>query len=92
MRGFSPVGAALAATVLAAIFALGVPVAAKAAPTATTLNRGTAAEPNSLDPHVAQGNTAGAVLYDLNVGLTTLDARSRVIPVPRNPGPSARTA
>jgi oligopeptide transport system substrate-binding protein len=47
---------------------------------AVTLNRGTAAEPNSLDPHVAQGNTASAVLYDLNVGLTTLDAASRVIP------------
>jgi oligopeptide transport system substrate-binding protein len=46
----------------------------------TVLNRGSAAEPNSLDPHVAQGNTAGAVLYDLNVGLTTLDAGSQVIP------------
>ncbi len=45
-----------------------------------TLRRGTAAEPNSLDPHIAQGNTAGAVLYDLNVGLTTLDGSSRVIP------------
>jgi len=73
------VGAASAATALSIVLA-GMPVAVVAAPAEKTLNRGTAAEPNSLDPHVAQGNTAGAVLYDLNVGLTTLDARSRVIP------------
>ncbi|MEO7385962.1 MAG: peptide ABC transporter substrate-binding protein [Gammaproteobacteria bacterium] len=65
-----------AAVVLAILYA--VPMVTVAAP--ATLNRGSAAEPNSLDPHLAQGNTAGAVLYDLNVGLTTLDARARVIP------------
>ncbi|MEO8224636.1 MAG: peptide ABC transporter substrate-binding protein [Gammaproteobacteria bacterium] len=66
-----------AGVVVAAVLAIALPTEA-AGP--LTLNRGTAAEPNSLDPHVAQGNTAGAVLYDLNVGLTTLDAKSRVIP------------
>lgn len=50
---------------------------AHAAP--VTLHRGTAAEPNSLDPHGAGGNTASTVLYDVNVGLTTLDAGSKVI-------------
>ncbi len=50
------------------------------AASAATLRRGSAAEPNSLDPHVATGNTAGVILYDLNVGLTTLDARGKVIP------------
>ncbi|MEQ1802059.1 MAG: peptide ABC transporter substrate-binding protein [Gammaproteobacteria bacterium] len=75
-----PAGAAAGAALAATLLLAGIPVAAVAAPAASTLNRGTAAEPNSLDPHIAQGNTAGAVLYDLNVGLTTLDARSRVIP------------
>jgi oligopeptide transport system substrate-binding protein len=51
-----------------------------AAADAATLRRGSAAEPNSLDPHVATGTTAGAILYDLNVGLTTFDARGQVIP------------
>jgi len=76
------VGAASAAIALALALVV-VPIAAEAAPTAAApavLKRGTAAEPNSLDPHVATGNTASSVLYDLNVGLTALDARSRVIP------------
>ena len=38
------------------------------------------AEPNSLDPHVATGNTASSILYDLFVGLTTFDAAGRLIP------------
>lgn len=69
-------GAAVAAIALLVAMLGGSPAIAAPA----TLNRGTAAEPNSLDPHIAQGNTAGAVLYDLNVGLTTLDGKSRVIP------------
>ena len=44
------------------------------------LHRGTSAEPNSLDPHIATGNSAAPILYDLGVGLTTLDAQGRVIP------------
>jgi oligopeptide transport system substrate-binding protein len=64
---------AAAATLLLAL------VAATAG-AATTLRRGTAAEPNSLDPHIAQGNTASSILYDLNVGLTALDGEARVVP------------
>lgn len=44
------------------------------------LHRGTSAEPNSLDPHIATGNSAAPILYDIGVGLTTLDAEGRVIP------------
>jgi oligopeptide transport system substrate-binding protein len=44
------------------------------------LHRGTSAEPNSLDPHIATGNSAAPILYDIGVGLTTLDAQGRVIP------------
>lgn len=47
---------------------------------ADRLNRGTAEEPNTLDPHNARGNSAAAVLYDLFVGLTTFDANGKVIP------------
>jgi oligopeptide transport system substrate-binding protein len=42
------------------------------------LNRGTAAEPGTLDPHIATGNSAAPVLYDMNVGLTTFDNDGRV--------------
>ncbi len=72
------VGAVRRRVVLAAVAAMLATLGPAAS--ADTLNRGTAADPNSLDPHIAQGNTAGAVLYDLNVGLTALDAQSRVIP------------
>jgi oligopeptide transport system substrate-binding protein len=47
---------------------------------AVQLSRGTAAEPNTLDPHRATGNSAAPILYDMNVGLTTFDVRGRVIP------------
>lgn len=45
---------------------------------ATTLHRGTNSEPRSLDPHLAVGNSAAAILYDLFTGLTTLDAAGAV--------------
>jgi oligopeptide transport system substrate-binding protein len=45
-----------------------------------TLNRGTAAEPGTLDPHIATGNSAAPILYDMYVGLTTFDAAGQVIP------------
>jgi len=48
--------------------------------TADVLHRGTTAEPNSLDPHLATGGAAAPILYDLGVGLTTLDAQGRVVP------------
>lgn len=66
------------AAAAAALLIAGMSLPAEAAP--VVLNRGTDAEPNSLDPHIAQGNTAGAILYDLNVGLTALDGKSRVVP------------
>lgn len=47
---------------------------------AVTLNRASSAEPGTLDPHVATGNTASPILYDLFVGLTTFDAAGRLIP------------
>lgn len=47
---------------------------------AGTLNRASSAEPNSLDPHVATGNTASSILYDLFIGLTTFDAAGKLIP------------
>jgi oligopeptide transport system substrate-binding protein len=47
---------------------------------ARTLNRVSSAEPNSLDPHIATGNTASSILYDLFVGLTTFDAAGKLIP------------
>jgi len=40
---------------------------------AETLSRGTASEPSTLDPHVATGNSAAPILYDMFVGLTTFD-------------------
>ena len=45
-----------------------------------TLNRGTAAEPGTLDPHIATGNSAAPILYDMNVGLTAFDAAGQVTP------------
>ncbi len=47
---------------------------------AGTINRASSAEPNSLDPHIATGNTASSILYDLFIGLTTFDAAGRLIP------------
>ncbi len=45
-----------------------------------TLNRSSSAEPNSLDPAIATGNTASYILYDLFMGLTTYDANGKIIP------------
>jgi oligopeptide transport system substrate-binding protein len=39
----------------------------------SVLNRGTASEPPSLDPHLAQGNSASSIIDDLFVGLMTSD-------------------
>ena len=51
-----------------------------AAATAETLNRGTAAEPSTLDPHVATGNSAAPILYDMFVGLTSFDFTGAIAP------------
>jgi oligopeptide transport system substrate-binding protein len=50
------------------------------APAVTTVNRVSSAEPSSLDPHLATGNTASSILYDLFIGLTTFDERGKLIP------------
>jgi oligopeptide transport system substrate-binding protein len=63
-----------------ALLALLVLAAAPAARAAGTLNRASSAEPNSLDPHIATGNTASYILYDLFMGLTTFDGAGKVIP------------
>jgi oligopeptide transport system substrate-binding protein len=65
---------------LAAAALLLVCLAAGSAPAAGTLNRASSAEPNSLDPHVATGNTASYILYDLFMGLTTFDAAGQIAP------------
>jgi oligopeptide transport system substrate-binding protein len=63
-----------------AFLALAASLAAGAALAAGTLNRASSAEPNSLDPHIATGNTASYILYDLFMGLTTFDAAGKVAP------------
>ena len=47
---------------------------------AETLSRGTASEPSTLDPHVATGNSAAPILYDMFVGLTTFDFTGAIAP------------
>jgi oligopeptide transport system substrate-binding protein len=69
-------GCRVTPAILAALMSL-MPVVT---PAAVTLNRVSSAEPNSLDPHIATGNTASSILYDLFVGLTTFDAAGKLIP------------
>src|SRR3546814_16543038 len=46
---------------------------------ANILKRGTASEPPSIDPHLAQGNSSSALIDDLFIGLTTTDAEGQMI-------------
>lgn len=46
----------------------------------TTLRRGSASELRSLDPQIAIGNTAGALMYDLFEGLVTVNERGQLVP------------
>lgn len=50
-----------------------------AAGSANILNRGTASEPPSLDPHVSQGNSASSIIDDMFVGLMTSDAKGETV-------------
>ncbi len=61
-----------------AIVAFGALVIADA--DAGSLHRGTNTEPRSLDPHLAVGNSAAIILYDIFTGLMTLDAAGKVVP------------
>ncbi len=55
------------------------PLAARRAGDAKTLNRGNGAEPDSLDPHKAQGNWENNIIGDLFLGLMTEDAAGNSI-------------
>ena len=55
-------------------------LAAIPAQAASVLNRGSGAEPESLDPAFAGSMVEADILGDLMVGLTTLDAAARPIP------------
>ncbi len=47
---------------------------------ARTLNRGNGAEPDTLDPHKAQGNWENNIIGDMFMGLMTEDAAANPIP------------
>jgi len=68
---------ALAPALMAGLSACG--GGANQAESANILKRGTASEPPSLDPHLAQGNTSSALIDDLFIGLTTTDAKGKII-------------
>lgn len=44
------------------------------------LHRGNIGEPDSLDPHLTTSGYAGNIIFEMFVGLTTVDAFARVIP------------
>src|SRR3546814_8831296 len=46
---------------------------------ANILKRGTASEPPSIDPHLAQGNSSSALIDALFIGLTTTDAEGQML-------------
>src|SRR5262245_49508587 len=50
------------------------------APGMVVLNRGNAAEPATLDPHLVNGNWENNIVGDMIVGLTTEDAKGEPIP------------
>ena len=55
------------------------PFAANAAQGKMVFNRGTASDPDSLDPHVTGGNSAASIVYDLYLGLMTVDGKGEVV-------------
>ncbi|MDX2144022.1 MAG: peptide ABC transporter substrate-binding protein [Rhodospirillaceae bacterium] len=67
-KGFWP---RLYAGLMLALLAL--PFAATDAAAKMVFNRGSSAEPDTLDPHKSSGNTASIVLADLMLGLMTSD-------------------
>ena len=44
-----------------------------------TLDRGTASDPDTLDPHKSLGNSAAPLLYDLFMGLMTVDGAGKPV-------------
>ena len=77
-RMFRAAGMALAIAGLTSLTACGGGDGEKAA-TGNVLNRGTASEPPSLDPHLAQGNSASSIIDDMFVGLMTSDAGGETV-------------
>jgi len=71
-------GIALALTGLGLLSACGGSDGPKA-DTSNVLKRGTASEPPSLDPHLAQGNSASSIIDDMFVGLMTSDAGGETV-------------
>lgn len=45
-----------------------------------SFHRGNIAEPDSLDPHLTTSGYAGNIIFEMFVGLTTLDSKTNVIP------------
>jgi len=45
-----------------------------------SLHRGNTAEPDSLDPHLTTSGYAGNIIFEMFVGLTTVDSKVNVIP------------
>ncbi|MSQ86293.1 MAG: peptide ABC transporter substrate-binding protein [Alphaproteobacteria bacterium] len=67
----------IAAAVLA-LLAFGVPPQETQA--AMIFHRGNTAEPDSLDPHLTTSGYAGNIIFDMFVGLTTLDSKANLLP------------
>ncbi len=53
---------------------------AASAHAATTFHRGGIGEPDSLDPHLTTTGYAGNIISDMFIGLTTVDAKAKLIP------------
>ncbi|MBL8629318.1 MAG: peptide ABC transporter substrate-binding protein, partial [Rhodospirillaceae bacterium] len=68
------------ATVSALALAAAVTLAPLTADAKMVLNRSSAADPDTLDPHVSSGNSAAIVLYDIFLPLMTLDVKGDVVP------------
>jgi len=62
-------------TLIAVLLLAGWPAAA-----AMVLHRGNTAEPDSLDPHLTTSGYAGNIIFEMFVGLTTLDPKANVVP------------
>jgi oligopeptide transport system substrate-binding protein len=65
---------------LAAAVLIGAAALSPAAEAKVVFNRGSSAEPDTLDPHKSSGNTASIVLADLMLGLMTSGPDGEVVP------------
>jgi oligopeptide transport system substrate-binding protein len=66
---------------LVALVALAtVPLAGGVAEAKVVFNRSSSADPDTLDPHKSNGNTASVILADLFLGLMTTDQAGEIVP------------